>query len=190
MNLLGDSNDDAAVDYHGHSRDYAFNATLNPRARMGVDLAYNYTGFLQSALICFNDTPPAGVILPVVTDAGSCAANDPANPLLTTGGYQSSTHYGMTALMLKPAPRVTTRLGYSVTSVGGTIPQFNILQPQGSLAYNYYQPLADIDVAIVRDLAWHLGYNYYQYGEKDVVGPTLPRYFHANNVTVSLKYAF
>ena len=47
-----------------------------------------------------------------------------------------------------------------------------------------------MDVGIAHDLSWHLGYNYYEYGEKDFVGPTLPRYFHANNVTVSLKYAF
>jgi hypothetical protein len=96
----------------------------------------------------------------------------------------------MTAFMLKPVPRVTTRLGYSVTSVGGSIPQFNVLQPQGALAYNYYQPLANVDVDIAHDLAWRLGWNYYQYGEKDFVGPTSPRYFHANDVTVSLKYAF
>lgn len=189
-NLLGDSNEGAAINYHGHSNYYSFNADLNPVRRTGVDFAYSYADFLQNALICFNDTPPAGVTLPVVTNAGSCVSNDPNNPLLTNGIYQSKTHYGMAAFMLKPAPRVTTRLGYGITSVGGSIPQFNVLQPQGSLAYNYHQPVADVDVDIARDLAWHLGWNYYQYGEKDVVGPTLPRYFHANNLAVSLKYAF
>ena len=189
-NLLSNSNDAAAVNYRGHSNNYGFNADLNPRPRAGVDLAYNYSDFQQNAIICFNDTPPAGVTLPVVTNAGSCAANDPNNPLLTNGFYQSKTHYGITAVVLKPAPRVTTRIGYSITSVGGSTPQFNTLQPQGPLAYNYQQPVADVDVGIAHDIDWHLGWNYYQYGEKDVVGPTSPRYFHANDVTVALKYAF
>jgi len=34
------------------------------------------------------------------------------------------------------------------------------------------------------------GWNYYQYGEQSFVGPTDPRYFHANNVTLSLLWAF
>jgi hypothetical protein len=33
-------------------------------------------------------------------------------------------------------------------------------------------------------------WNYYQYGEGSFVGPTAPRYFHANNTTVALRYAF
>ena len=190
MNLLGNSNEDARVNYRGHSYDYGFNADLNPHRRVGADMAYNYLGFQQNAIICFNDTPPTGVVLPVVTNAGSCAANDANNPLLTNGYYESTTHYGMTALLLRPAPRVTTRIGYSITSVSGSIPQFNILQPQGPLSNTYHLPLADVDVDIAHDLAWRLGWNYYQYGENDFVGPTAPRYFHANDVTVALKYAF
>jgi hypothetical protein len=110
--------------------------------------------------------------------------------LLTDGYYESNTHYGMGAFTFKPVARVMTRVGYSVTSVGGKIPQFNILQPLGSLAYNYHQPLADLDVSLARNFTWHAGWNYYQYGEKDFVGPTLPRYFHANEATLSLQYSF
>ncbi len=96
----------------------------------------------------------------------------------------------MTTVRVRPEKRVTANLGYSITSVGGSTPQFNILQSLGSLAYNYHQPVAGVDVDIAQNLAWRLGWNYSQYGEKDVVGPTLPRYFHANDVTVALKYAF
>jgi hypothetical protein len=190
LNAVHNSNDDPAINYRGHNYNYSFNTSLNPRERLGLDLAYNYTDYRQTALICFNDTPPAGVILPVVANAGDCSANDPNNPLLTTGYYENNTHFGMGALMIKPIPRVTTRVGYSVTSVGGKIPQFNILQPLGALAYNYHQPLASVDVDLIRNLTWHAGWNYYQYGEKDFVGPAAPRYFHANDATLSLKYAF
>ncbi len=57
-----------------------------PRQRFSLDLAYNYIDFLQNSLVCFKDIPPVRVTLPVVTNAGSCAAYDPTNnPLLTNG---------------------------------------------------------------------------------------------------------
>jgi len=190
INLLSNSNEEVLTNYQGHSRNYSFHASVNPRERFGIEMAYNYSDFQQNALICFNDTPPTGVTLPVVTGAGDCSANDAGNPLLTNGSYQNNTHFGMGGVMLKPVARVTSHFGYSVTSVGGQIPQFNVLQPLGSLAYNYHHPLADLEVEVARDLTWHAGWNYYQYGEKDFVGPTSPRYFHDNDATLSLKYAF
>jgi opacity protein-like surface antigen len=190
INTLTNSNADADIKSRGHNYNYGFNATLNPRPRFGLDLAYNYSNYLQNALICFNDTPPTGVVLNVVTTAGDCSANDAANPLLTDSYYQNNTHFGMFTLMVRPIPRLTTRAGYSATSVGGKIPQFNILAPLGSLAYTYHQPLASLDLDLVHNLVWHAGWNYSQYGEEDFVGPTTPRYFHANDVTLSLKYAF
>lgn len=81
-------------------------------------------------------------------------------------------------------------MGYSVTSVGGRSPVFNSLQPDGTLHYNYHQPLANVAIELRRDLTWNAGRNYYQYNEKSLVGPTAARYFHANNATVSLRYCF
>ena len=92
--------------------------------------------------------------------------------------------------MVRPPPRLTTRAGYSATAVSGKTPQFNILQPLGSLAYDYHQPLASLDLDLVRNVTWHAGWNYSQYGENDFVGPTMPRYFHSSEVTLSLKYGF
>ena len=92
--------------------------------------------------------------------------------------------------MFKPHARITTQVGYSITSVGGQTPQFNALLPFGSLQYNYHQPLANLSVDIGHDLTARVGWNYYQYGEKSFVGPTDPRYFHANNATFSLRWAF
>lgn len=190
LNLLETANGDALTDYHGHNRNYGFTATLTPRERLGFDFAYNYNDYQQNAFICFNDTPPAGVTLPVVTNAESCAVSDPSNPLLTKGYYVNNSHYGMSAVTLRPVKRVTTMLGYSITSVGGVTPQFNNLQPDGSLRYSYHLPLASISIDLGHDLAWKAGWNYYQYKEESFAGPTDPRYFHANNATVSLRWAF
>jgi hypothetical protein len=190
INLWGASNGDALTDYRAHNRNYGFTANLTPRERFGFDFAYDYNDIKQNALICFNDSDTS---LSVVANAGSCTANgynDSKNPLLTDGYYTSNTHYGMGSVMFKPHARITTQVGYSITSVGGQTPQFNVLQPFGSLQYNYHQPLANVSVDIGHNLTAKAGWNYYQYGEKSFVGPTDPRYFHANNATFSLRWAF
>ena len=92
--------------------------------------------------------------------------------------------------MISPVKRVTARVGYSITDADGAMPQFNILQPYGSLQSTYHQPLANLEVALGRGLGWISGWNYYQYGEQSFAGPTAPRYFHANMVTSAIRYAF
>ena len=190
INLWQASNGNTLIDYRGHNRNYGFTATLTPQERFSVEFAYNYTDYQQNAFICFNDS---ATTLPVVANAGSCTTNgydDPKNPLLTNGIYTNSINYGMGSVLFKPIPRVTTQVGYSITSVGGQTPQFNALAPLGSLQYNYQQPLAKLEVNLGHNLTAIGGWNYYQYGEQSFVGPTDPRYFHANNGTFSLRWAF
>jgi hypothetical protein len=189
LNVLQNSNGDSTINYQGHNRNFGFDASLTPKDRLSFDLAYNFSDYRQNALICFNDTPPTGVTLPVVTNASPCA-DDPGNPLLTNSYYENNTHFGVGTLMVKPVKRVTTRVGYSITSVDGKTPQFNILQPLGPLAYNYHQPVGIIGIDLGHSLSWNAGWNYYQYGEKSFSGPTEPRYFHANTATFSLRWAF
>src|SRR5271157_1191359 len=195
INLLQDANADALTNYKGHNQNYGLTASLAPRERFGLDLAYNFNSVIQNALICFADTPPTGVTLPFVTGATTgpgtfCTTNESANPLLNSSYYTNHTHFGMAAIRFKPEKRVTANLGYSITSVDGSIPQFNILQPLGALQYKYQQPVANLSVDLGHRLAWNTGWNYYQYNEGSFVGPTAPRYFHANSVTESLRYAF
>jgi hypothetical protein len=184
------ANPDPLTDFRGHNRNFGFNASLAPRDRWSVDVAYNYNDYLQNSLICFTDTPPAGITLPVVTTAGSCAANDPANPLQTDSYYINNTHFVTALFSMKPVKRVTTRFGYSLTNVDGKTPQFNYLTPDGTLRYRYNQPLADFSLDLGHNLSWNAGYNYYQYNERSFTGPTAPRYMHANLATVALHYQF
>jgi hypothetical protein len=190
INILQDANADAFTRYVGHNQNYGITASLVPRERLGVDLAYNYNNVIQNALICFNDTPPAGVVLPFVSNAASCAANDPANPLLADSYYTNHTNFGMGTVRIKPTKRLTANLGYSITSVDGSTPQFNVLQPLGSLQYKYQQPVANLSVDLGHRLAYNMGWNYYQYSEGSFVGPTAARYFHANTLIEALRYSF
>lgn len=187
INVLEDSNGNSLTNYLGHNRNYGVNASLTPNQRFAVDVAYNYNDFLQNALICFNDSD---LLLPVVANAGSCVVNDPENPLLTNSYYINHNHFGMFDFRFVPVKRLTTRLGYSITSVDGNTPQLNALQPLGTLEYKYQQPLANVSVDLGHNLAWNTGWNYYQYAEGSFVGPTAPRYFHTNNATLALRYAF
>jgi hypothetical protein len=192
INILQQSNADSQTQYVAHNQNYGMTASLAPRERFGLDLAYNFNSVIQNALICFNDTPPIGVILPFVANAinNDCAGNDTSNNLMANSYYTNHTNFGMAAVRFKPAKRVTANIGYSITSVDGSVPQFNILQPLGSSQYNFQQPVANLSVDIGHKLAYNMGWNYYQYGEGSFVGPTAPRYFHANSLTESLRYSF
>ena len=194
VNILQQSNADAQTQYVGHNQNYGLTASLAPRERFGLDLAYNFNSVIQNALICFNDTPPAGVILPFVANANGttsfCALNDSGNPLLANSFYTNHTNFGMATVRFRPAKRVLANVGYSITSVDGSVPQFNILQPLGTVQYKYQQPVANLIVDLGHKWAFNTSWNYYQYGEGSFVGPTAPRYFHANSLTESLRYAF
>ena len=85
---------------------------------------------------------------------------------------------------------MTANLGLSITNVDGAIPQLNILQPQGATQYKYVQPVVNLSVDLGHKMSWNSGWNYYQYAEGSFVGPTAPRYFHANSLAESLRYAF
>jgi hypothetical protein len=192
INIRQESNADVQTQYVGHNQNYGLTASLAPRERFGLDLAYNFNSVLQNALICFNDTPPTGVILPFVANAdnNNCGGNDTSNNLMSNSYYSNHTNFGMATVRFKPAKRLLANVGYSITSVDGSVPQFNILQPLGTLQYKYQQPVANLSVDIGHKLAYNMGWNYYQYGEGSFVGPTAPRYFHANSLTESLSYSF
>jgi hypothetical protein len=192
VNILQRSNADTETQYVGHNQNYGLTASLAPRERFGMDLAYNFNSVIQNAVICFNDTPPTGVILPFVANANNnnCGGNDTANNLMANAYYTNHTNFGMAGVRFKPAKRVIANVGYSITSVDGSVPQFNILQPLGTVQYKYQQPIANLSVDIGHKLAYNMGWNYYQYAEGSFVGPTAPRYFHANSLTESLRYSF
>src|ERR1700675_1556831 len=135
INILNLSNNDAQTQYVGHNQNYGLTASLAPRERLGLDLAYNFNSVIQNAIICFNDTPPPGVILPFVANAvnNDCAGNDTSNNLMANSYYTNHTNFGLAAVRFKPAKLVMANVGYSITNVNGSVPQFNILQPLGTV---------------------------------------------------------
>jgi hypothetical protein len=196
VNVVEDANAYSLTDYVGHNRNYGLTASLAPRRRFGMDLAYNYNDSIQNAFVCFADTPPTGVSLPFVTGATACPQPLPtgsttlADPLQNYSMYTNHTQFGMAMVRFKFDKRTTINAGGSITNVDGSIPQFNVLQPLGTAEYRFYQPVVYLSVDLGHNFAWNSGFNYYQYSEGSFVGPTESRYFHANNVTESVRYAF
>jgi hypothetical protein len=196
LNLVEDSNAYSLTNYLGHNRNYGLSASLAPRGHLGVDLAYNYNDMIQDANICFADTPPAGAVLPFVTGATKCqqplaaGSTTLADPLENYAEYTNHTQFGMALVRFRFDKRTMVNAGGSITNVDGSVPQFNIWQPQGTAQYKFYQPVVYLTVDVGHKLYWNSGFNYFQYNEGSFVGPTNPRYFHANNLTESLRYAF
>jgi hypothetical protein len=154
---------------------------INPNKYWGLDMAYNFDAIQQNMFLCF-----AGTVTP--PDTTTCA-EDPTL-LQTYGFYNTHTQFGYFALTLTPIERVTMRLGYNIVDNQGSTTSLNTLLPLGPLSSVYQSPLAAVDVVVHKDVTLKAAWNYYQYGEESFVGPTAPRYFHANNTTLALRYAF
>ena len=181
LNDLEERNHTGDINYDMHNRNFGVNAVVTPKEGFSFDGAYHYSAFLQNSNICF-----VGTLVP----AGSFACNNATGYLEVLGNYNSHTQDGEFSLVFKPEKRIAARVGYSITDVSGNTLILYALQPAGPLDSRLQQPLAALDVQIAKNFTWHGGWNYYQYGEGSFVGPTLPRYFHANVATLSLKYEF
>jgi hypothetical protein len=181
LNFQQAKNNTSDIQYDQHNYSTVVNAMINPNKYWGLDLAYNFDAIQQNMFLCF-----AGTVTP--PDTTTCP--EESDLLQTYGIYHTHTQYGYFALMLSPLERVTMRLGYNIVSNQGNTTSLNALLPLGPLSSTYQSPLAAIDINVHKNVTFKAGYNYYQYGEGSFVGPTAPRYFHANNTTLALKYAF
>ena len=174
-------NNSGDINFNQHNYVGMVNATIMPGKRWGLDLAYNFDAIQQNIFICFNDSfvPPGTT---------TCFGDSTLKQVY--GIYQAHTQYANFAFTLTPIDRMTIRLGYGIVDNQGRTTQFNTLQPLGPLNSTYQTPLAAVDFLVHKNVTFKAGWNYYQYGESDFVGPTAPRYFHANNATLALRYAF
>lgn len=162
-----------------HNRSYAFNATLAPVATdWGFDLSYDYSDIFSQTNICF-------VATPVPADVLSCGT-----PFLQgLSIYTELAHYGGASLYFRPVRRVRAAVGYTITSTSGNTLILNPIAPTGPLNYNYHLPTANISIQLSKNLQYKTGWNYYDYNEKSLPGPTLPRDFRGNVFTLSLRYS-
>ena len=103
--------------------------------------------------------------------------------------YKEAINYGGASVYLKPFSRLTLNAGYTLTSTSGSTLILNPNSPTGPLSFNYTLPMVMVQFDLTKRLSYKTGWNYYDYNEKSDPGPTLPRDFHGNTFTLSLRYS-
>lgn len=181
-NIMERRNRAVGIGFLGRDRNFTVDALLSRNQTFGLDLGYDYTTAFSRANICFISNLVSRATTPVCpTDLAL---------FQTVSFYDSKTHFGHVAVLWKPLPALTTHFGTALTSTGGNALFLNPLAPVGPLRSLYLLPTADLDVQLRKGLDWKVSWNYYDYNEDSLPGPTLPRNFHAHVGTVGLRYSF
>jgi hypothetical protein len=173
----------AFVHHLDHTRNLGIGAELNPSEYYGVEVNYGYIDVFTQTGLCYASTPapPGAVAAPA--DCGT-------NSVLGSGYDNEPTQSGSFGIRFSPVAKLHGNVGYRITAVNGTAEFLNPRQVPGSLQSHYQSPYAG--------LAWTLGpgwsvrgdWNYYSYAEGGAVGPTLPRNFRGNLITLGMHYEF
>ena len=196
------------VAFNAHNRNLGVAVTLMPNDKFGFDFAYNYSNIGSNSFICFQEAGPAappvftitfaGYLTPTTNGISPCATAPLTDFTSATGTplyetyelYRNRVHFADAMFVWKPFARFSANMGYDIVNSEGLTTNFNTLQPLGSLASTFHRPVLTLEYQMAKNWAVKGGWNYYDYNEKDVAGPTLPRDFHDNMTTLSLKYAF
>jgi hypothetical protein len=86
--------------------------------------------------------------------------------------------------------RFHVNAGYRISAVNGATTFMNVRQVNGSLQSYFQSPYAGVAWDLEQQWTWKADYNFYGYGEGLPIGPTLPRNFHGNIITLAVRYAF
>jgi hypothetical protein len=172
-------NNTADVGHLEHNRSYGFTAAVTPNDKFSLDLDYDYNDVFSRTNICFVTTPSPPVSI-------SCGGSPFAAGL---SFYTEKAHSGGGGLQFRPIPRVSTGVGYTITSSVGSTLILNPNAPTGPLSYNYHLPQATIAIDLSKRLTYRTSWNFYDYHEKSAPGPTAPRNFRGNVFTLSMRYS-
>lgn len=180
IRVVQDRNSSADIGLRQHDYSFGFAGSFAPaEARWSLDLNYDYNDIFSRTNICFVATP--NFAPPGVTSCGT--------PFLSgISTYNDTSNFASGAFVVKPWRRVTLGAGYAITSTTGSSLILNPIAPTGPLSYNYHLPTALLSVEVLKNLIYKAGWNYYDYNEKSLPGPTLPRDFRGNTFTLSLRY--
>jgi hypothetical protein len=172
------------IDNIQHNRFYGFSASLQPKESFGLELGYDYNDVFSQILICYvTSVPPPGI--------SQCPGSSLAQQLSI---YTNNSHYGYFAANWSPLKRLTLRLGANLTSTNGSVLILSPNAPSGPLNSFWAQPVAGFEYRFARGLTGKAYWGYHDYHEDETPQSPqdifAPRNFHANLVTLSLRYAF
>jgi len=184
VNILEKRNNVSEINNLQHSRLYGGGAIFEPNDRLSLELGYDYSDDFSQILVCFVSTvAPAGI--------AKCPGSTVLSEELSI--YTNKSHYGYFDVMWRPIHRLTTHLGYNVTSTTGSALFLNPNAPTGPLDSNYHRPYGGFDYLFAKGLTGKAYWGYYGYHEDPSLVPqdlVAPRNFRGNLVTLSMRYAF
>jgi len=161
-----------------HNRTYSLSgAYFPPDSKWGVDASYSYNNIFSQTNICYVSTP---------TPPGALSCGSPFMSGISV--YNETLNFGSASFSLKPTRRISANVGYTISSSNGSTLILNPNAPTGPLTFNYQTPLAGLAIELEKHVILKTGWNYYDYNESSATGPTLPRNFRGNVVTLSLRY--
>src|SRR6266702_4259607 len=170
------------VNHLDHSRYLALGTTLSPDEHFAFDVNYGYTDVYSQTTECYYSTL-AGTPVPAGTACGS-------NTLLSNFYYDAPTQYFQFGTMIAPVKTVKSNIGFRLSGVNGNTVYDNPRQVPGALQSQYMSPYANVAWTVHPGWIWRGDWNYYGYGEDGAIGPTAPRAFHSNVVTIAMHYEF
>jgi hypothetical protein len=167
-----------------HNRSYGFSAAIQPRESFGFELGYDYNDVFSQILICYTSSvAPPGL--------NKCPGSTLVQQLSV---YTNNSNFGHFDFNWKPVKRLTTRFGANLTGTSGSVLIISPNAPSGPLDSKFLQPYAGFDVGFTKNWTGKAYWAYHGYHEDaDLIVPQdffAPRNFHANLVTLSLRYAF
>jgi hypothetical protein len=184
INILEKRNNVSEVNNLQHSRLYGWTATFEPNDRIAVELGYDYSDDFSQILVCFVSTvAPAGI--------AQCPGSTVLSEELSV--YTNKSNYGYFDVMWKATHRLTTHIGYNITSTTGSALFLNPNAPTGPLDSIYNRPYGGFDYALATRWTGKAYWGYYGYHEDPSLVPqdlAAPRNFRGNLVTLSMRYAF
>lgn len=182
--------------HRDHTRTFAFATVLTPNDRLALDIGFDWQDVFSSTDGCINLGSVSTAYPACDFGAGSVLQNG-------IGQWQyKTTVYGAHAnVIVKPVKRLTTSLGYDLTDSVGTdlyyslvVPGLGVepnpLQPEGTLSYLWHKPTGSVAYELTKHWTAKGAWGFYDYNERGWQGPVVPRDFHANTGTLSLRYAF
>ena len=172
----------ALVNHLDHNRSFSMGGSVNPNEYYGFDVTYAYTDVYTQTTECYYSTL-AGTPVPAGTACGS-------NTLLSNYYYDGPTQSGSASVRFAFSRKVRSNWGFRVSGVNGNTVYDNPRQVPGALQSQYLSPFGSVAWTVHPGWIWKGDWNYYGYGEDGPAGPTLPRAFHANVVTIAMHYEF
>lgn len=167
-----------------HDRAYGLAASFIVNERFSIDLGYDYNDVFSQIIVCYPGTPIPG-------GPNQCATASGLLEQLSV--YKNKSNYGSLDLVWTPVKHLTTHLGGSFTGTSGSALFLNPNQEPGPLNSKWLAPSAGLDYAFNKNWVGKAYWNYYGYHEDFTPVPQdmfALRNFHANLVTLSVRYAF